>query len=267
MEKIKPLYVWLAVAVVLVAAGFLLYRKGTPAPAPSQEQHTATGTAPMAQESKPTLPSSTKGPQRVGPPASPPIIPISFLSPLGGDKWVMGEAHVIAWSAATGYSGGVYLLDAATKQLVGWILAGAGEKQTSYAWDTRDVSTTRTGGTKANLQSGSYIIRITFDGKRPDIQSAPFSIIQPSQAEIPVRAVTIKDFAFMPKTLTVNRGDKVVFTNNDAVPHRVVSTSFGPYLILSGESVTLDTSRVTSGSYTYYCDIHPSMAPATLIIK
>ena len=63
--------------------------------------------------------------------------------------------------------------------------------------------------------------------------------------------------AFAPGTLTVARGTRVVFDNDDTAPHTVTARSGGV------DSGVLDPGRQVSVTVTegfdYFCTIHPSM--------
>jgi plastocyanin len=80
--------------------------------------------------------------------------------------------------------------------------------------------------------------------------------------------ITIDNFAFNPRKLTVSVGDKVTWVNRDDVPHTATSSG-KPRLFDSG---TLDTddkySRVfsTPGTYEYFCAVHPHMT-GQIIVK
>ena len=73
-------------------------------------------------------------------------------------------------------------------------------------------------------------------------------------------AVTIKDFAFAPASLTVKAGTTVVWTNVDSEPHTVRTVS--SETVKSG---TLETNATYSftfdkpGTYAYHCSIHTEM--------
>jgi plastocyanin len=79
--------------------------------------------------------------------------------------------------------------------------------------------------------------------------------------------IAIKDFVFQPATLSVAVGSKVVWTNRDEEPHRVVSADgqFHP-------SPALDTDDsyaavfAKPGTYSYFCSIHPHMV-GKIIVK
>jgi Icc protein len=78
--------------------------------------------------------------------------------------------------------------------------------------------------------------------------------------------VTIDNFSFKPRSLTVPVGATVTWINHDDVPHTVVSTK------KRFASPTLDTDgrfsyRFTAaGTYAYYCSVHPTMT-GTVVVK
>jgi len=70
--------------------------------------------------------------------------------------------------------------------------------------------------------------------------------------------VSIDNFTFEPKDLTVKVGTIVTWTNHDDIPHTVVSA--GKF-----RSKTMDTDGTFSftfeaaGEYKYFCSLHPHM--------
>ena len=72
--------------------------------------------------------------------------------------------------------------------------------------------------------------------------------------------VTIDNFSFLPQTLTVPVGTKVIWINRDDVPHTVVSVDKKAIV-----SPALDTDEKfsytfsASGTNDYYCSVHPHM--------
>ena len=95
--------------------------------------------------------------------------------------------------------------------------------------------------------------------------SAPASTPAASSAA-PVaetKTVTIKGFAFSPANLTVSKGAKVTFTNEDSATHTVTSganrTKDGKFdSQLSGGTETTLTFD-TPGTFEIFCSIHSSM--------
>ena len=79
-------------------------------------------------------------------------------------------------------------------------------------------------------------------------------------------AVTIDNFTFSPKELTVAVGTTVKFVNHDDIPHTVVEKN------LSFRSKALDTDDTysytfaTAGSFDYFCGLHPHMV-GKIIVK
>ena len=79
--------------------------------------------------------------------------------------------------------------------------------------------------------------------------------------------VNIQNFAFSPQTLTISKGDKIVWTNNDPTTHTITSddgNELDSGLIPSGESYshTFDNS----GGFNYHCSIH-TMMKGNIIVK
>ena len=71
--------------------------------------------------------------------------------------------------------------------------------------------------------------------------------------------LTIDNFTFKPDAITVPVGTKIVWENNDDIPHSIVETT-GKF-----HSPALDTEDKFSfifdkaGSYEYFCGLHPHM--------
>jgi plastocyanin len=79
-------------------------------------------------------------------------------------------------------------------------------------------------------------------------------------------AVTIKDYAFTPATLTVAAGTTVTWTNNDAVPHTATASdgSFDSGNLNPGQSFSFTFS--TPGTYPYVCQYHAGMQ-GTIVVQ
>lgn len=73
------------------------------------------------------------------------------------------------------------------------------------------------------------------------------------------RAVAIADFAFSPRTITITAGDRIRWTNSDAVAHTATATNgaFDTGDLEQGESATVRFTQ--PGTYRYICTPHPSM--------
>ncbi len=71
-------------------------------------------------------------------------------------------------------------------------------------------------------------------------------------------AVTIAGFAFDPATVTVQAGDSVTWTNQDATAHTATAVgAFDTGNIASGASKSV--TFATAGTFAYHCTIHPTM--------
>jgi plastocyanin len=80
--------------------------------------------------------------------------------------------------------------------------------------------------------------------------------------------VIIDNFVFTPATLTVKAGTRVVWKNQDDIPHLVVSDTTPPLF----RSKALDTDDSFSavfdkpGTYHYFCGLHPHMQ-GTIVVQ
>src|SRR5688500_3098286 len=74
-----------------------------------------------------------------------------------------------------------------------------------------------------------------------------------------VTDAAIANFAFSPNPVNVKVGDSVTCTNGDAADHPVTAddNSCGSDSLTDGE--TFSHTFGQAGTFTYHCDIHPSM--------
>lgn len=91
-------------------------------------------------------------------------------------------------------------------------------------------------------------------------------LLAPAAARSATPAVTIKNDAFAPQSLTVTAGQTVTFTNADDDAHTVTANDG------SFDSKGLDTHGVwrhtftQPGSYRYFCELHPFMK-GTIVVQ
>ncbi len=81
-----------------------------------------------------------------------------------------------------------------------------------------------------------------------------------------VHTVEIKGFEFVPATLTVKKGDKVVWVNRDTIPHNIVDKMNEKVLsttLVKGDSF----SYIVEGNLNYFCGFHPSMQAKIMLDK
>jgi plastocyanin len=77
--------------------------------------------------------------------------------------------------------------------------------------------------------------------------------------------VTIDNFSFTPREITVAKGTTVTWVNHDDVPHTVVGTA------QKFKSKALDTDDQFSftftdpGTYAYFCSVHPMMTGKVIV--
>ena len=80
-----------------------------------------------------------------------------------------------------------------------------------------------------------------------------------------VHTITIHDFAFVPADITVSRGDTIVWSNADFVPHTATARD-GAW-----DSKSIDGSSAwrtvasAAGRHQYYCVFHPTMKAAVVV--
>jgi len=114
----------------------------------------------------------------------------------------------------------------------------------------------------------------TLPGRRPArvriIAAAGFSLALLAAA--PARAetvqVTIDNFTFGPKDVTVKPGDTVTWTNRDDIPHNVrAALGAGTWkCAVMDTGGTCDITFKEAGEFKYFCALHPHMT-GTVIVK
>lgn len=73
-------------------------------------------------------------------------------------------------------------------------------------------------------------------------------------------AVTIKDFAYSPASVTVATGTTIEFTNRDAADHTVTASdmkSFDSGTISQGKAQRITPN--SAGTFAFFCRFHPFM--------
>ena len=78
-------------------------------------------------------------------------------------------------------------------------------------------------------------------------------------------AVKIGNFTFGPQELKVKAGTTITWTNEDDMPHTVVSPNNFRSKVLDTES-TYSFTFTTPGTYKYFCSLHPHMT-GTIIVE
>lgn len=86
---------------------------------------------------------------------------------------------------------------------------------------------------------------------------------QPSATSEAVE-VDIKDFSYVPESITVSTGTTVVWTNRDSAPHTVTADSFDSGRLDQGQTFTYTFNQ--AGAFEYWCTIHPSMHHGIVVV-
>jgi plastocyanin len=84
-------------------------------------------------------------------------------------------------------------------------------------------------------------------------------------AQGPTNAVTIDNFTFTPKDLTVAVGTTVKWVNHDDIPHTVVekNTTFRSKALDTDDSYSF--TFTSAGSFDYFCGLHPHMVGKVIV--
>jgi amicyanin len=77
-------------------------------------------------------------------------------------------------------------------------------------------------------------------------------------------AVKIGNFTFGPKELKVKAGTTVTWTNEDDIPHTIVSPNNFRSKVLDTDG-TYAFTFTTPGTYTYFCSLHPHMTGTVVV--
>ena len=102
----------------------------------------------------------------------------------------------------------------------------------------------------------------------PKVNSEPTPTPTPTPAVTAIPAnhnITIKNFAFSPSSISIKKGDTVIWTNKDSAPHTATGNSGGP------DSPTLSLDQTYSftfndvGTLSYFCKFHPSMKGTVIV--
>jgi plastocyanin len=78
--------------------------------------------------------------------------------------------------------------------------------------------------------------------------------------------VGIKDYAFSPSTLTIQKGANVTWRNDDSVEHQITSDSQAFSSPLFGTGGTYTYQFNTTGTFPYHCSIHTYMK-GTIVVQ
>jgi plastocyanin len=126
--------------------------------------------------------------------------------------------------------------------------------------------------TAASFTAGALLFA---DDSKPTTAATPAPAAAPAAVAAPAAgdpepaaasaAMTIADFGFSP--VTVAAGATVTVTNADGAPHTVtaVGGEFATGLIDAGATVAF-VAPTQPGTYTFFCDVHPTMQGTLVVI-
>ena len=95
---------------------------------------------------------------------------------------------------------------------------------------------------------------------------APAASAAPSPEPSPISTIHIRDFAYVPASVTIHPGQTVRFVQDDSTAHTVtaVDKSFDSGNLDKGKSWTHTFDK--EGTYAYLCAYHPTMR-GTVVVK
>jgi plastocyanin len=76
--------------------------------------------------------------------------------------------------------------------------------------------------------------------------------------------VSIRDFSFAPRSVTVNTGDTVTWRNDGDEPHTATGSGFDTGLLRNGQSGSATFRQ--AGSFSYKCEPHPFMTGTVRVV-
>jgi|SRR6185437_16464350 len=87
----------------------------------------------------------------------------------------------------------------------------------------------------------------------------------PGAAQAATLEVKIDNFTFGPQKLVVKLGDTVTWTNEDDIPHTMVSIGrFRSAALDTGEKFSFTFTK--AGTFEYFCGLHPQMQ-GTIVVE
>ena len=114
-------------------------------------------------------------------------------------------------------------------------------------------------------RSALAVIDATLSGQPPAFEQASHDAMMRRQSArktlvLGPDEIAIDNFKFGPATLTVARGTKVTWINNDDVPHLIVNVEnrFRQSPVLDSDQ-RFSVALTKPGTYNYFCSLHPMM--------
>jgi plastocyanin len=91
--------------------------------------------------------------------------------------------------------------------------------------------------------------------------------IAPASTAPVMHPATIESFAFTPRTITIKKGDTIVWTNKDDASHTITSDTSGPVskTLRGGDTYAYTFTEV--GTFPYHCSFHPAMTGTVIVTE
>jgi plastocyanin len=89
----------------------------------------------------------------------------------------------------------------------------------------------------------------------------------PTPAPSPLSIIHIKNFAFVPDTVTIPAGSTVRFVQDDEAAHTVTATDKSYDSGNLNQKESWRHTFATEGTYTYFCAYHPQMKGKVVVVK
>jgi plastocyanin len=143
-------------------------------------------------------------------------------------------------------------------------------KTTSRKVSTRPVSGKHEDHSFLIILGGGFVVLVLvmfFMGNQASLTRSAMSKVTTAQVNAEKnQTISISNFAFSPKTITVKAGSSVTWMNSDTVDHSIVAddASFDIGVLAPGEKGSYTFSN--AGTYVYHCGVHPSMT-ATVVVE
>lgn len=121
----------------------------------------------------------------------------------------------------------------------------------------------------------AYTPPVSNNNQTPTPTPTPTSVTTPTPTQtIPTttsapvtKNVTIQGFAFNQSSLTIKKGDTIVWTNKDSVPHTVTGNAGGPSSGTLNQNQTYSFTFNSVGTFSYKCAPHPSMTGVVMVTE
>jgi len=105
-------------------------------------------------------------------------------------------------------------------------------------------------------------------GGDDDASSTPKPGAKPTAPE-PTKTIRIAEFLYKPESAALRIGQKVAVVNEDETPHTVTDKTekrtFDSGTIKGKSSGSVTFSK--AGTFTYFCDFHPTMRGSVTVLK